>query len=141
MIMNITPDNQKANALIKMAEITIERLNETDLNKYPSNTLTDYYNIIHKLMEALSLKKGIKIRGEGAHQELIDYTCKNYGFTEYERGMTQEMKIFRNRISYEGFMVNKEYIKTNESKIKEIINKILIKLKEIQWFTYLTQSL
>ena len=51
MIIKITPDIQKSKALIEMARITLQRLNTTDIYKYPSNTLTDYYDIIHKLIE------------------------------------------------------------------------------------------
>lgn len=72
MITKIRPDKQKAESLRKMAEITLERLKKTDMEEYPSNTLLDYYDIIHKLMEAIALKEGTKIKGEGAHQELIE---------------------------------------------------------------------
>lgn len=78
MISKIRPDIHKSESLKKMAEITLERLDKTDINKYPSNTLLDYYDSIHKLMEAITLKEGIKVGGEGAHQELIDYLAKNY---------------------------------------------------------------
>ncbi len=44
--------------------------------KYPSNSLIDYYDVIHKLLEVLTISTGIKIKGEGAHQELIDYVAK-----------------------------------------------------------------
>ncbi|HIH37707.1 hypothetical protein J4460_07840 [Candidatus Woesearchaeota archaeon] len=51
----IKPDKQKAKALQKMAEITLQRLKELDPEKYPSNTLTDYYDVLHKLMDAIAL--------------------------------------------------------------------------------------
>ena len=59
-----------------MARITLQRLDATEQEKYPSNTLTDYYDILHKLMEARTLDAGIKTKGEGAHQQLIDYLAK-----------------------------------------------------------------
>ena len=37
---------------------------------------------------------------------------------------------FRNRISYEGFMVNKNYIKLSSEKIKKIINILFSKVGE-----------
>ncbi len=49
MIVKITPDKQKSDSLAKMAEITLERLNKTNFEEYPSNTLVDYYDIIHML--------------------------------------------------------------------------------------------
>ena len=43
MITKVKPDKQKSESLKKMAEITLKRLNDTDMEKYPSNTLLDYY--------------------------------------------------------------------------------------------------
>jgi len=127
MIIKTSIDRQKANALAKMAEITLERLRTTDKEKYPSNTLTDYYDAIHKLMEAIALLDGIKTKGEGAHQELIDYVAKKEKLDEQSRQLAQQMREYRNQISYEGFNINKNYLEGNEKKIQELI----LKLKKI----------
>ncbi len=128
MITKIKPDNQKSAALKKMAEISLERLEKTNMEAYPSNTLLDYYDAIHKLMEALTLRDGIKVRGEGAHQELIDYIAKRH-FDEKTIQFLQQMRDYRNRISYEGFMIHKNYIKLNKRMIKRIIAKLFEKLE------------
>ena len=78
MIIKVQTDKQKAKSLREMAVITFERLKETDKEKYPSNTLTDYYDIMRRLMESLTCLGGVKIKGEGAHQLIIDYICDNY---------------------------------------------------------------
>ena len=104
--------------------VTMQRLKEIDLEKYPSNTLLDYYCIIHKLMEAIALGAGIKTSGEGAHKELINYIVENYGFEENILVFLQQMRDYRNRISYEGFIVNRNYILLNNDKILTIINKL-----------------
>ena len=124
MKIKINPDRQKSNSLKVMAEITMKRLLETDLDKYPSNTLTDYYDIIHKLLESISLKEGFKFKGDGAHQELIDFIVKEHDLGEDIRVFLQNMRDNRNRISYEGFMVNENYIQLNKTKIEEIIKKL-----------------
>ncbi len=125
MKTNISPDKQKSKSLNKMAKITLERLGETEINKYPSNSLVDFYDIIHKLMEAITLREGIKIKGEGAHQELIDYIAGKGIINEETRIFLQRMRDLRNRISYEGFSVNKNYISVNEQKINEIISNLM----------------
>ena len=125
MIIMIQPNRQKSESLRKMAKITLERLNKTDMNKYPSNTLLDYYDIIHKLMESTSLKEGIKFKGEGAHQELIDYIIKQKKMSEQKRQFLQQMRDYRNRISYEGFMIQSNYIDLNLEMIQKIINLFL----------------
>lgn len=126
MILKGQSDPQKAEALKKMAEITLQRLKEIETLKYPSNTLVDYYDTVHKLLEAITLQQGIKIKGEGAHQELIDYVAKNYFLDEQTRLFLQQMRDYRNRISYEGFMIPKNYILLNEKKIKEIIKRLFM---------------
>lgn len=124
MISRISPDPQKAKSLLAMAEITLQRLRETDTTKYSSNALTDYYDIIHKIMESIASIEGIKIKGEGAHQELINYICKEHIIAEVDRIFLQEMREYRNRISYEGFNINKEYIEANHARIEAIIAKL-----------------
>ena len=124
MRTRIQPDGQKAQALRIMAEVTLERANETDVNKYPSNILVDYYDIIHKLLEAITIREGTKIKGDGAHEELIDYVAKECGLDGQTRQLMQQMRDYRNRISYEGLMIHKNYILLNEKKIKEIIGRL-----------------
>ena len=121
MKMTIVPDIEKAGSLVEMAQITLERLQETNQKKYPTNTLTDYYDSIHKLLEALSYIQGVKIKGEGAHQELINYICKNYNRGEAQRVFLQELRDYRNRISYEGFKIGPLFLENNLQKIEEII--------------------
>ncbi len=129
MIIKIQVDKQKAKSLAEMSKITIDRLKETDILKFSTNTLTDYYDSIHKLMEAICFIEGVKIKGEGAHQELIDYICKKYNLGESIRIFLQEMRDFRNRVSYEGFIVNKNYIEQNKDKIENIIKNLDILVK------------
>jgi copper homeostasis protein CutC len=128
MKIEIDADRQKAEALRKMAKITIERLDQTSKEKYPSNTLIDYYDAIHKLMEAISIMEGIKIKGEGAHMQLIDYIAEKQHITAQDRLFLQEMREYRNRISYEGFMINANYIELNKDIIGGIMKRLLAPL-------------
>lgn len=123
--MKITRDKQKAISLKETAKITLKRLKETDIEKYPANTLTDYYDIVRKLLEALTSIEGIKIKGEGAHQKLIDHVCEKYNLGEAARQFIQQLREHRNRISYEGFMVKADYIKQNYQKIEKIIDQLI----------------
>lgn len=125
MIITTQPDKQKAKSLRDMAVITLERLKETDKEKYPSHTLIDCYDIIRRLMEALNYLDGIKIKGEGAHIKVIDFVCDGYELGVGHQRFIQEMRNYRNRISYEGFNVNRSYIGTNFKKIESIIGLLL----------------
>ena len=124
MIINVAPDRQKAASLRKMAEITLQRLQQTNMEEYPSNTLTDFYDVIHKLMDAIVLRKGIKIKGDGAHQELIEYLAHQGEINEQTRAFLQQMREYRNNISYEGFMVPKTYIVSNKEKVSTLIKHL-----------------
>ena len=124
MITRIRPDKQKAEALKKMAYITLQRLDKTAVEEYPSNTLLDYYDVIHKLIEALTLREGVKIKGEGAHQELVEYVAEQKNIDEQTRQFLQQMRDYRNRISYEGFVIHKNYINLNKERIRNIIKHL-----------------
>jgi hypothetical protein len=125
MIRKVKKDNQKSKSLIKSAKITLERLNKTNIQNYPSNSLIDYYDILHKIMESISCKSGIKIIGECAHKELIEWVYKKYNLSFSEKFLLCELRRYRNRISYEGFNIKKEYIKRNKNKIRNLIKKLL----------------
>ncbi|MFT4261318.1 MAG: hypothetical protein ACMXX9_02715 [Candidatus Woesearchaeota archaeon] len=124
MIKKITPDNQKSKALKLMAEKSLERLKETNIDKYPSNSLSDYYDIIHKLLDSIMYKKGVKIKGEGAHYELIEYCFKINLFNLATKNFLQDLREYRNKIEYEGFNINKEFIQFNKEKIEKIIENL-----------------
>mgnify|MGYP001584883357 CR=1 FL=1 len=81
MIQKVTKNRAKAISLIATSKQTLERLNTTDKEKYASNTVVDYYDSIHDILESISSTEGIKARGEGAHKELIDHVCKTHTFS------------------------------------------------------------
>lgn len=124
MKRNVKIDKQKAKALYQISKITFERLNSFNKLKYPSNTLDDYYNILHQLIEAESCIKGIKFSGDYAHKELIDWGYTEGLFSEQEKLFLQNLRNFRNKISYEGFLVKPFFITQNEEKIMTIIKRL-----------------
>ena len=68
--------------------------------------------------------------GQSVVKDLSDYISKKHNFSESDRIFMQEMRDFRNRISYEGFMVTVEYIELNIKTINRII-AILSKLLSV----------
>jgi|SRR3989339_957391 len=124
MLVKVQIDKQKARSLKEIAKVTLERLRETDREKYPINSLKDYYDILRALMEALNSIEGIKFKGDGAHFEIINYICEKFIFRESTRQFLQDLRDYRNRISYEGFVIKSNYIKSNSKRIEEIIDKL-----------------
>ena len=113
-----------------MAKITLERLNSFNKLKYPSNTLNDYYDVLHKLMESYTSLIGVKFIGDNAHKELIDFISKVF-FEDEDKIFLQNLRQFRNQIYYEGFNVSQDYLKRNVNDIEEIIHILINKLQEM----------
>ena len=76
-LIKITVDLQKAESMLRMGEITLGRIKETNREKYASNIVKDYYDILRDFMTIILLLDGYKTIGEGAHKTLIDYVEKN----------------------------------------------------------------
>lgn len=119
-----TPDPEKARSLLKMANMTLDRVGETDTDRYASLALRDYYDVARQLMEAIAAVEGRKSGGKGAHAKLIDWTASTHDLSEGERRQLHQMRKYRNRINYEGFSVNPGYLDRNREKIETIIDKL-----------------
>ena len=77
------------------------------------------------------LLDGYKTYGEGAHRKLIEYIQSNYkALSEYELSLIDDLRITRNKISYDGFFVEKDYIERKIKDIREIIGKLKGIIKE-----------
>lgn len=127
-LIKITPNKEKAKSILNMVETTLEMIKHIDIAKFSSNITKEYYDIIRELMTVVLLLDGYKTYGEGAHKKLIEYLKANYKeFDEYEISLINDLRITRNKIAYDGFFVEKDYI---ERKINDI-NKIIKKLKKI----------
>jgi len=124
MKRKISIDKKRAFSLQLMSKTTLERLNSFDKLKYPSNTLDDYYNILHNLMEAISLLDGIKFSGDSAHKELIEWITIKMNFPLPKKIFLQNIRNLRNKISYEGFFIKTDFIKNNDKNIMMIIKEL-----------------
>lgn len=130
MKRKVSIDKEKSASLLEMAKITLERLNSFNKLKYPSNTLNDYYDVLHKLMENYTFLIGVKFIGDNTHKELIDFVSKIF-FNDEDTIFLQNLRQFRNQIYYEGFNVNQDYLKRNINKIEDYVHVMINKLEEV----------
>lgn len=130
-IIERTPDEERAKSLKRMADKTLERIRETDEEKYTTQVVRDYYNVVHNLLEAISMSIGKKVEGRGAHAELISFISKKFEMETSQEQFLQNLRKYRNRISYEGFFMQKDYLKRNEERIIESIEKLNKILNEV----------
>ena len=127
-LFKVTPDKKKAKSILQMVNTTLEMIDELDISMYSSNITKEYYDVIRELMSVIMLLDGYKTRGEGAHLKLIEYLQKNYTeVSEYEISLIDDLRITRNRIAYNGFFIQQDYIKR---KLSDII-RVITKLKDI----------
>ena len=123
-IIRITPDREKAKSIIKMAETTLKMIEGINSRDFASNILKEYYDVIREFMATVLLLDGFKTTGEGAHKKLIEYIGKNYQFTEYEISLLNELRIIRNKISYNGFFITEDYLRRKKKSVLDIISKL-----------------
>jgi hypothetical protein len=124
-LIKITPNKEKAQSILKMVDTTIEMIKVIDAGKFSSNVTKEYYDVIRELLSVILLLDGYKTYGEGAHKKLIEYIQSNYKeFNEYEISLIDDLRITRNKIAYDGFFVDKDYIDRKNNDIQEIISKL-----------------
>lgn len=131
MIIKIIPDKEKASSMLKMAENTEKNVNliiqNMGLGEHQSLLAREYYEVIRELASAILFVDGFKAVGENAHKETIDYLSKYSDITELEVMEIQDLRIRRNKSSYEGKPIKSPYLENKKDRFEIIINK----LKEI----------
>lgn len=124
-IREVGIDKDKINSILKMSSVLLKFVKKQEIdNETASIIVKDYYEIIKELLTALLLKNRLK---SDNHECLISYFKKNYPAYEYETNIIYELKNIRNRISYDGFFIEKSYLIKNKLEFEHII-EILIKL-------------
>lgn len=118
-VIKVTPDKEKAKNLYKMIKIILNRIKNTDRNSFTSLIVSDYYEVLKELITAILICKGIKIL---SHKLLIEQIKSE--LTEEEYYLVDEIRVIRNKINYDGFFVEIDYLNRKEDKIKTVITKL-----------------
>lgn len=124
-----TPDRPRAKFLIKESETSLEGLKERiqiiGINDKNANSIIkDCYDILMELIRAKLLLAGYSSSGNYAHEAEIAY-LKKLGFTDNEVSFLNEVRYFRNSVTYYGKILDKEYAE----KVYSFLNKIIAKLR------------
>lgn len=124
-LIRVTPDLEKAKSILKIVETTLEMIKSLDAKKFTSNITKEYYEVIRELIGVVLLLDGYKTFGEGAHKRLIEYLEENYQeFDQEEINLIDNLRTTRNKIAYDGFFVEKDYIERRAGDIKMILKKL-----------------
>ena len=123
-------DKPRAKFLLKEVETSLkglkERVKTMGINQFNTNSLIkDCYDIIMELIRAKLLLKGYSASGQGAHEAEISY-LKKLEFPDNQISFLNELRYFRNSITYYGKLLNPDYAK----KVFDFLIKMLPKLKD-----------
>ena len=121
-LIKISSDKEKAKSIVQMTKLIEKRIIIQDKNKMSALILSDYYEIIKELITAILLLDGYKTL---SHKDLIDYINEKYQeFNSHEISLLDELRVLRNRIAYEGFLIEPSFLNRNESSFMEMIHKL-----------------
>ncbi|MBU1199806.1 MAG: hypothetical protein KKF46_04995 [Nanoarchaeota archaeon] len=121
-IKRIQKDKNRANELIKMADLRYEFWKKHHYDKkYVSLVVDGYYEVIKEMLTALLYTEGFK---SGNHECLIAFFKHKYPEFDYESDIIYQLKNIRNEISYRGFFVKPEYFEMNKIEFQHIIKTL-----------------
>jgi len=130
VIRKTIPGKPRAQFLIEESEISLEGLKERikiiGINdKNANSVIKDCYDIIMEKTRAKLLLKGYSSSGRYAHEAEVSY-LKKLEFPDNEVLFLNELRYFRNSVTYYGKILDKEYAE----KVFEFLKKIVEKLGE-----------
>ncbi len=125
MIIKVFPDKEKAKSIFQMAESRKKFLDNLEkIKAYPTMIAESYYEIIKEFCTAIMLMGGYKAIGENAHKEIIDFIGRYEKFGGFEIEIIQDLRIRRNKSSYEGKPIGQVYLENKGDVLLKIINKL-----------------
>ena len=129
-MIKIKQDKERAKSILRMIderEKVVKKLDETDFSTIIAE---NYYEIIKELCTAIALTEGFKFVGDNSHKELIEFMKKNKEITEEDISIMDDLRVRRNRSSYEGRKIEIVYLENNKKSLLEIIEKLKNVLKK-----------
>lgn len=118
-IKKVSADSEKIESIKKMCNVRLRILKDVKLDAETASIVaTDYYEVVKELLVALLLKNGLK---SDNHECLISFFRHKFPENEYEAKVMHQLKNVRNRVSYDGIFVKKEYVETNKLEFEHII--------------------
>jgi len=128
-IRNAQVDKEKIESIKRMCSIRQKIIPQIRIDDDTASVIaTDYYEIIKELLIALMLKNKMK---SDNHECLIAFFKHKFPKYEYEANAIYQLKEVRNRVSYDGVFVKKEYVLMNRLEFENIIKILLELLEEI----------
>jgi len=131
VIKKQSPDVSRARFLIEESKKSLQGLKDRvkvmKINEFNSNSIIkDSYDIIMELIRARLLLDGYSSSGSFAHEAELSY-IKKFNFSNNELSFLNELRYFRNSITYYGKILDEDYAR----KVYDFLNKIIGRLNKI----------
>jgi len=125
-----SPDKLRAGALIKEAELSYNYLLEIEEKigiheRNANHIIKNAYDAIMELVRAQMHMKGYGSSGQGSHEAEVSF-LRNLGLPDSEVQFVNQMRYFRNGITYYGKQFDKDYAE----KVLKFFKKIVVRLKK-----------
>ncbi len=124
------PDKPRARFLLNESDKSLRglkrRIEMMGVDEDNANSIVkDCYDVIMELIRAKLLLDGYHSSGQFAHEAEVSY-LKKLGFSDNEISFVNEIRYFRNSVTYYGKLLSVEYAK----KVTKFITTIYPKLRE-----------
>jgi len=131
VIRKAAQNKSRAMFLIEEADTSFQGLKERVKiiginNKNSNSIIKDCYDIIMELIRAKLLLDGYLSSGSYAHEAEVSY-MKKLGFLENDISFLNELRYFRNSVTYYGKILNKDYAQN----VFDFLNKVYPTLKKL----------
>jgi len=124
MIIKVKPDIKKVSSILDLVKNREDSLLFLDSEKFSTIICEFYYEIIKELSSALILLDGFKSIGENSHKDLIDFLSNYKEISEREIILIHDLRVKRNKSSYEGKEIDGFYLKSHKNSLLEIIKRL-----------------
>ena len=131
IIKRCSPDKSRANFLINEAKLSFlglkERIDKLGIKDcYANSIIKDAYDIMMELIRAKLLLDGYNSSGSYSHEAEVSY-MRVLEISEKEALFMNELRFFRNGITYYGGILDREYAE----KVIKFLDKVYPKLLKI----------
>ena len=131
IVRKISSDKSRSKFLMNESRNSLEGLKERvekiGINDKNANSIIkDCYDIIMELIRAKLLLEGYTSSGQYSHEAEVSYLIE-LDFSDNEVAFLNELRYFRNSITYYGKILDKLYAE----KVFDFMNKILPKLSKL----------
>jgi len=122
LIRKIDKNPERARSLLKFAGVRLNSICKLDNEKETPLIVEGYYEAMKELITGLMAVEGFKTTSHEALVVFLKKNCKD--FDDYEINLIDELRKLRNKICYEGYLVEEHYLKRNRLEIRNIIKKL-----------------